>query len=64
MLLVAAIGSAALAASPCGEVHGAFANVNGPFGWLGAVGGAAGYHGVVGQVPGATGWNNSHTDCQ
>jgi hypothetical protein len=50
--------------SPCGAVHGAFANVNGNFGWLGAEGGAAGYHGATGQEPGATGYNNSHTDCQ
>jgi len=47
-------------ASPCGAVHGAFANVNGNFGFLGDVGGTPGYHdGAVGQDPGATGYNNS-----
>lgn len=51
-------------ASACGAIHGAFADVNGNFGWLGAEGGAAGYHGVVGQASGATGYNNSHTACQ
>jgi hypothetical protein len=50
--------------SPCGAAHGAFANINGNFGWLGDEGGAAGYHGVTGQEPGATGYNNSHTSCQ
>ena len=40
--------------------HGAFANVNGNFGFLGALGGTPGYHnGAVGQEPGATGYNNS-----
>jgi hypothetical protein len=57
--------SASAAASACGAVHGAFANENGNFGWLGAEGGTPGYHnGAVGQDPGATGFNNSHTDCQ
>jgi hypothetical protein len=51
-------------ASSCGTAHAAQADVNGNFGWLGAEGGAAGYHGVVGQEPGATGYNNSHTSCQ
>ena len=52
-------------ASPCGAVHGAFADVNGNFGFLGAAGGTPGYHaGATGQDPGATGFNNSHTDCQ
>jgi hypothetical protein len=53
-------------ASPCGAVHGAFASVNGNFGFLGQVyQGAPNYHGgVTGQQPGATGYNNSHTDCQ
>lgn len=47
-------------ASTCGATHGAFANVNGNFGWLGADGGTPGYHsGAVGQDPGATGYNNS-----
>jgi hypothetical protein len=51
--------------SPCGAVHGAFADVNGNFGFLGQAGGTPGYHnGAVGQDPGATGYNNSHTDCQ
>jgi hypothetical protein len=52
-------------ASPCGATHGAFANVNGNFGFLGDVGGTPGYHnGAVGQDPGATGYNNSNTGCQ
>lgn len=43
-----------------GAIHGAFANVNGNFGFLGDVGGTPGYHdGAVGQDPGATGYNNS-----
>jgi hypothetical protein len=47
-------------ASPCGAVHGAFANVNGNFGFLGDAGGTPGYHdGAVGQDFGATGYNNS-----
>jgi hypothetical protein len=57
-------GSSGSKASACGAVHGAFADQNGNFGWLGAEGGAAGYHGMTGQEPGATGYNNSHTDCQ
>ncbi len=51
-------------ASSCGAVHGAFADVNGNFGWLGALGGTPGYHDAVGQTPPATGYNNSHTNCQ
>ena len=52
-------------ASSCGAVHGAFADVNGNFGFLGAAGGTPGYHnGATGQDPGATGYNNSHTNCQ
>lgn len=52
-------------ASACGAVHGAFADVNGNFGFLGPLGGTPGYHnGAVGQQPGATGSNNSSTDCQ
>ena len=51
-------------ASACGAVHGAFADVNGNFGFLGAVGGTPGLHGAVGQEPGATGYNNSNTGCQ
>ena len=51
-------------ASACGATHGAFADVNGDFGFLGALGGTPGYHdGAVGQDPGATGYNNSHTGC-
>ena len=47
-------------ASPCGAIHGAFADVNGNFGFLGDAGGTPGYHeGAVGQDPGATGYNNS-----
>ena len=52
-------------ASACGASHGAFANVNGNFGFLGDLGGTPGYHdGATGQEPGATGFNNSHTNCQ
>ncbi len=52
-------------ASACGAAHGAFADVNGNFGFLGQVGGTPGYHdGAVGQMPGATGYNNSNTGCQ
>lgn len=51
-------------ASACGAVHGAFADVNGDFGFLGQAGGTPGFHnGAVGQEPGATGYNNSHTNC-
>jgi hypothetical protein len=51
--------------SACGAVHGAFADENGNFGFLGSMGGAPGYHdGARGQEAGATGYNNSHTDCQ
>ena len=43
-----------------GAIHGAFANANGNFGFLGADGGTPGYHnGAVGQATGATGYNNS-----
>lgn len=60
-----AVASAGNNASPCGAVHGAFANENGNFGFLGEEGGTPGYHnGAVGQQPGATGSNNSHTGCQ
>jgi hypothetical protein len=52
--------AAANNASSEGACHGAFASVNGNFGFLGAVGGTPGYHdGAVGQDPGATGYNNS-----
>lgn len=46
-------------ASPSGAAHGAFADVNGDFGFLGAAGGTPGLHGAVGQEEGATGHNNS-----
>lgn len=62
--LLALVGATTAAAdnnaSACGATHGAFANVNGNFGWLGPLGGTPGYHGAVGQEPGATGYNNSH----
>lgn len=52
-------------ASTCGAAHGAFADQNGNFGFLGPLGGTPGYHGgATGQTPGATGYNNSHTNCQ
>ena len=51
---------AAHAQSCVGDTHGAFANDNGDFGFLGALGGTPGYHdGAVGQQPYATGYNNS-----
>jgi hypothetical protein len=52
--------------SPCGAAHAAAANQNGNFGFLGKeFQGAPNYHGgIQGQEPGATGYNNSHTDCQ
>jgi hypothetical protein len=57
--------SSGSSASQCGAAHGAFADQNGNFGWLGPMGGTPGYHnGAVGQDPDATGYNNSHTDCQ
>ena len=53
-------------ASACGAVHGAFASVNGNFGFIGQdLQGAPNLHGgATGQQTGATGFNNSHTDCQ
>jgi hypothetical protein len=52
--------SSGSSASPCGAVHGAFADANGNFGFLGADGGTPGYHdGAVGQDVSATGYNNS-----
>lgn len=58
-------GAAFAAPSACGGTHGAFANVNSNFGWLGELGGTPGYHnGATGQEPGATGYNNSNTSCQ
>ena len=55
---IPAISHAAPSAS--GACHGAFANTNGNFGFLGELGGTPGYHGgAVGQDPGATGYNNS-----
>ena len=54
------ISPASAASSIEGGCHGAFANINGNFGFLGALGGTPGYHsGAVGQDPGATGYNNS-----
>ncbi|HEX5368335.1 MAG TPA: hypothetical protein VFY10_02870 [Dehalococcoidia bacterium] len=55
--------SAGSQASDCGATHGAFADVNGNFGFLGDAGGTPGYHNAVGQQPGATGYNNSSVDC-
>lgn len=64
-LLGMTAGSASAGPSPCGATHGAFANVNGNFGFLGEVGGTPGYHeGARGQEEGATGYNNSHAECQ
>ena len=51
-------------ASYSGMRHGAFANVNGNFGRIGTEFGGAPYFSdgvwAVGQMPGATGYNNSH----
>lgn len=62
-LFLSSAAGAFAAPSDCGATHGAFANVNGNFGWLGDLGGTPGYHGAVGQTPPATGYNNSHVDC-
>jgi hypothetical protein len=43
-LAIPAVSSADNNASPCGAVHGTFANVDGNFGSLGADGGTPGYH--------------------
>ena len=61
---IALVGATAASADNnagyCGATHGAFANVNGNFGFLGQDGGTPGYHdGAVGQDAGATGSNNS-----
>src|SRR3954449_4526327 len=64
-LAIPTAAPAANNASDCGAAHGAFANVNGNFGFLGEAGGTPGYHGgATGQDAGATGYNNSHTGCQ
>ncbi len=49
-------------ASSSGATHGAFADENGNFGYIGKdYQGAPNLHGGVrGQEPGATGYNNSH----
>ena len=60
-----AAGSADSSASSCGVAHAAVADQTGNYGWLGGDGGTPGYHnGAVGQDPDATGYNNSHTNCQ
>jgi hypothetical protein len=65
LMLGGVAGSVAAAPSACGEAHGAFASEYGNFGFLGEAGGTPGYHnGARGQQPGATGYNNSHTNCQ
>ncbi len=70
VVLTAGLGGTAMAEnnrghqSACGSAHGAFADVNGNFGFLGAIGGTPGYHdGATGQEEGATGSNNSHHSC-
>ena len=76
--MVAAIGLAGIGAAPamaatpgsnasdCGSAHGAFAPLNGGnFGSIGQVHGAPNLHGgATSQDSGATGSNNSSTDCQ
>lgn len=56
-------------ASDCGAIHGAFGAFSGDhnLGMFGGAGKNSTYHdpaGAVGQEPGATGYKNSHTDCQ
>jgi hypothetical protein len=64
-LAVPAVSSAATTnnASCQGATHGAFANVNSNFGWLGQDGGASDNGTQTGQTPGAVGYNNSHVIC-
>jgi hypothetical protein len=57
--MLALQGAASAGPSPCGAIHGAFANVNGNFGEIGQDRGDGFNSGVVGQDPGATGYNNS-----
>ncbi len=65
-------------ASPCGSIHGAFNYQNSVYGSylgpgngskgdsseFGVSGGTPGADGAVGQQAGATGYRNSHTQCQ
>lgn len=54
-------------ASACGQAHGSFAYFDGDTNLgVNSLGpGTPVYHGgAVGQEPGATGYNNSHTNCQ
>ena len=54
-------------ASDCGSAHGSFAFFDGDtnLGVKSLGPGTPEYHdGATGQEPGATGYNNSHTDCQ
>jgi len=73
ILIGGASGAAFAATTPnntsngsyCGSYHAARADVYGNYGSLGSEGGTPGAHnGAVGQDPGATGYNNSHGDCQ
>ena len=74
---VAAIGLAGIGAAPamatpasstpsqCGVAHAASADLYGNYGGIGEVHGAPNLHGgATGQDLYATGYNNSHTDCQ
>lgn len=56
---LAVAATPASAASSSGLCHGAFANVNGNFGYLGTAGGAAAIGGGVPAGPGAAGYDNS-----
>ena len=56
---VALAANASAAPSSSGACHGAFANVNGNFGWLGTTGAASGIGGGVPAGPGAAGYDNS-----
>ena len=53
-------------ASACGSAHGAFSYFDGEtnLGVNSEGPGTPVYRGGVGQEEGATGYNNSHTDCQ
>lgn len=58
-VIALADGPASAAPSSSGACHGAFANVNGNFGWLGTTGAASGIGGGVPAGPGAAGYDNS-----
>jgi hypothetical protein len=66
--LALSVSGAALAdnttnGSACGQAHAARADVYGPPA-IGAGGAPSLHNGAHGQQPDATGYNNSHTNCQ